>query len=544
MSKSYSVKEVVKEIATTIKQKVADYEVGLVALRKKELEHKHGKLAKSELCVICAGPEFKCDCALQKSEALAKKTPPDISEKTMHKLKDEYGHDEKGKEKAYGTAWSIEDRLKKEQMAPRYAEEIGIVGPHTKAKAAHGDGPHDQRPAMHQADMGAINSRNDKKPAIGMKKSAMASSSASAINPPKARPATPVAAVNHEMSSFQSISSKPPISSMGRNKAAASGSIMGKAESPVGNRPQWMSRSLDDQDDKPLKVPKPGTVPGADPVKIPEGTKPRNKSNKKLDKDEMGGMPSPMMMSEGCPECGGVGSHPKTCSTALKNPKTVKKMEIKTTPTTDVPDKGSGGETKKIGNKLKKSGIPEVQGVAGKQPVGQDGGGANKAPRALADVKGMAAAPKWGDTGLPELKAQLAKVKGGVSWLKSTHTAAHRVHPAQAAPKSQRFHGALPLQRSEMLGNGSPSGHGPPVKIWDKEGDKPSKKPDLKALSPRPDKKKLLTKAEMGSCAMCKKEEHAGKCMKSEVPAPTEGLSAMNHNRTMLRLKSQSIRKK
>src|ERR1700690_267291 len=492
MSKSYSVKEVVKEIATTIKQKVADYEVGLVALRKKELEHKHGKLAKSELCVICAGPEFKCDCALQKSEALAKKTPPDISEKTMHKLKDEYGHDEKGKEKAYATAWSIEDKLKKEQMAPRYAEEIGIVGPHTKAKPAHGDGPHDQRPYMHQAMMGAINSRNDKKPAIGMKKSAMASSSASALNPPAARPATPVGMANKELSGFQSIASKPSISSMGRSKASASGSIMGKAE--------------------------------------------KKADKKDLEKDDgMGGMPSPMMMSEKCEGCGLAKALCK-CS--------MEKMEIKTTPTTDIPDKGSGGETKKIGNKLKKSGIPEVQGVAGKQPTGQDGGGANKAPRALADVKGMAAAPKWGDTGLPELKAQLAKVKGGVSWLKSTHTAAHRVHPAQAAPKSQRFHGALPLQRSEMLGNGSPSGHGPPVKIWDKEGDKPSKKPDLKALAPRPDKKKLLTKAEMGSCAMCKKEEHAGKCMKSEVPAPTEGLSAMNHNRTMLRLKSQSIRKK
>jgi hypothetical protein len=40
-------------------------------------------------------------------EELDKVTPPDVSEKIVHKLKDEYGHDKEGKEKAFATAWKI-----------------------------------------------------------------------------------------------------------------------------------------------------------------------------------------------------------------------------------------------------------------------------------------------------------------------------------------------------------------------------------------------------------------------------------------------------
>src|ERR1022692_1930534 len=188
MSKdTFTVEEVRQQIAATIKEHIAEYETSLVALRKKELEHKHGKLAKSELCPMCATPDVNGVCAcLKKSE------------------------------------------LNKDQMSANYAKDVGITGPHTKAKASYGDGPHDQRPAMHMGAYGQMNPRiKDNTPKVKDKldKSAMASSSASALSPPKARVATPVAAANHEMGGFKSIASKPPISSMGRAKASASGSI-------------------------------------------------------------------------------------------------------------------------------------------------------------------------------------------------------------------------------------------------------------------------------------------------------------------------------
>lgn len=50
-------------------------------------------------------------------EKLDKVTPPDVSEKTMYKLKDEYGHDKAGKAKAFATAWKIHDEKVKKHAA-------------------------------------------------------------------------------------------------------------------------------------------------------------------------------------------------------------------------------------------------------------------------------------------------------------------------------------------------------------------------------------------------------------------------------------------
>ena len=55
------------------------------------------------------------DEGLLTKSLLVKKTPPDVSEDLMHKLKDQYGHDEKGKEKAYATAWKIHNAKKAEE---------------------------------------------------------------------------------------------------------------------------------------------------------------------------------------------------------------------------------------------------------------------------------------------------------------------------------------------------------------------------------------------------------------------------------------------
>ncbi len=80
--------------------------------------------------------------------------------------------------------------------------------------------------------------------------------------------------------------------------------------------------------------------------------------------------------------------------------------------------------------------------------------------------------------------------------------------PAAAAPAA-RFHGALPLQRSEP------------------DAKKPAKAKKAFALD---------------KCAMCRKAEHTGMC-KAEMAPPTEGLSSINHNRRMLSIKPGSPRR-
>ena len=82
--------------------------------------------------------------------------------------------------------------------------------------------------------------------------------------------------------------------------------------------------------------------------------------------------------------------------------------------------------------------------------------------------------------------------------------------PAAAPVRSQRFHGALPLQRSE---------------------EDPGAKKKSKAKAPFGEDK----------CLNCRKGEHSGMC-KEEMPAPTEGLSSMNHNRNMLSVASTKVR--
>jgi len=54
---------------------------------------------------------------------MAKKTPPDVSEKVVHELKDEYGHDEEGKRRAFATAWKIHnEKLGKAEYGGDYHE--------------------------------------------------------------------------------------------------------------------------------------------------------------------------------------------------------------------------------------------------------------------------------------------------------------------------------------------------------------------------------------------------------------------------------------
>lgn len=76
---------------------------------KKGGAHDHG----NEVCDECWHTLYDEKNSGNKVEA---KTPPHVSEKTMHKLKKEYPGKE-GKKKAYATAWSIEKKLKNKKKS-------------------------------------------------------------------------------------------------------------------------------------------------------------------------------------------------------------------------------------------------------------------------------------------------------------------------------------------------------------------------------------------------------------------------------------------
>ena len=61
--------------------------------------------------------DFKDNKPKTLTPPLKKVTPPG-EEKLVHKLKDEYGHDKAGKEKAYATAWSIHNKMNKAALNP------------------------------------------------------------------------------------------------------------------------------------------------------------------------------------------------------------------------------------------------------------------------------------------------------------------------------------------------------------------------------------------------------------------------------------------
>jgi hypothetical protein len=73
---------------------------------------------------------------------LSKETPPD-GEKVVRKLKDEYGSDKKGKEKAYATAWSIHNKSIKDKKKGDKVEkrEISTVENARQAVGISGSGP-------------------------------------------------------------------------------------------------------------------------------------------------------------------------------------------------------------------------------------------------------------------------------------------------------------------------------------------------------------------------------------------------------------------
>jgi hypothetical protein len=144
-------------------------------------------------------------------------------------------------------------------------------------------------------------------------------------------------------------------------------------------------------------------------------------------------------------------------------------------------------------------------------------------PNVAAARAKVGANPATGMGGSPASQLAADKRAGGVGFLNNLISRFRRPAaapvaaapaasaPAAAAPatapvRSQRFHGAMPLQRSE------------------------------------PDAKKPKGVFGDDKCLNCKKSEHSGMC-KEEMPAPDEGMSSINHNRNMLRVGSTKARR-
>jgi hypothetical protein len=409
--------------------------------------------------------------------SLSKKAPPG-EEKLVHKLKDEYGHDKEGKEKAFATAWAVKN---------------GTVNHKSETSMAKG---------------GTTPHLDEVKPGLAK---GMPSSSASALAPKPPAPVTSVAQANKEMGGFKSLAASPthmpgkggpsltpgagrkPLASMGRASHAVAGEIpnaksenQGSARSPYGT----------------------GAAGHATQTNMPSSLKANMAGVAKSDKDPE----TKTTVGRGLDDKALPGTKP---------PKPGKKIEAE----------GSGGLIK--GNPLRKDAEISPKKVGGQQPVGQGGGDAMK-PVTTAVKAGVGTAP-----GLPKVGGQRplasatdspalqhfgrgavdvnlegarhrplataasspgaqhfgrgavdvdvsdlnggapAPVRGGVAFIRAAHA------KARSAPvQSQRFHGALPLQRAEL----------PPT-----------------APAAVPKKYPTLGKG-AEHCALCKGAEHPGAC--------------------------------
>jgi len=455
--------EVAKQLAGALKEKLVKFENDVQELKAREGSTKTRKLEKHELCPICGGPDINavCDC-LKKNElqknalmgygpgspgagtpsstgmgsmggggtqpmglsefskmelckdcgmdhapyephkmkkdaagmsdvgSLSKKAPPG-EEKLVHKLKDEYGHDEEGKRKAFATAWAI-----KNKTVEHKAEE-------------------------------------------SMEKHQMASSSAAALAPPAAKPATPVGQANKEMGGFTSLASNPIHSaSMG-----GGGMKTPAAMSPKAPRPHIPSMGRPAGTGFSVKMggveggrggSVAGTIPNAK-SEIGSSGGPGHASDKSYPsaiKENLGATAKAEMSTKYAAKVGvtdhrnkakaayGDGPHDQrpgmhqahmgVMNSASPEPPKVRKDEKemkrvvaapeKAAPETKMPESGksvdakkpgSGGEIKK-GKALRKDAMSpsyakkvgmDIKGVGGKQPVGQGGGDAKPSMPAM-----------------------------------------------------------------------------------------------------------------------------------------------------------------
>ncbi len=110
-TKPKDAREVVKALGTALRE---DLEKRKKLLKNEKFTPQEAALAVKQAVRDRITDYLEKLVELQKKEGegsdLSKVTPPDVDEKLIHKLKDQYGHDKEGKAKAYATAWKISNQ--------------------------------------------------------------------------------------------------------------------------------------------------------------------------------------------------------------------------------------------------------------------------------------------------------------------------------------------------------------------------------------------------------------------------------------------------
>lgn len=569
---NYTLPEVAAKIKDVLQEKLAKFEVDVLEMRTRELTPKEGKLAKHELCPLCGGPDRNGICACLTKNAVQGYSPSTpgsampsagpqsggtqpmaMAETAFDKFKAAKqlkknalckmcGYEHVGDEHVKGRKMNKGETLSKEQISPSYAAKVGITGPHTRAKANYGDGPHDQRPAAHMGEYGKLNPR-DMTPAVkgkfeksgttphldevkpGLEKAAMPSSSAAALAPAAPKPATPVAHANQEMGGFKSLAhsptampggagtmARPPapgrrtISSMGRGSAAAAGTL-GKSENQGSARSPYGTGGAGHASQK--------NMPSALKANMASVAKGEDKS-------------IPMSTSA-----------PAATVSGAKMPKAGKSVDTK--------KPGSGGEIK--GNPLRKDGLAETKRVSGMQPVGQGGGDAHKTAATAGvagQIKGTALpGPSGKKPGLPSVDVDVSEFdKGKANNALKAAGNAEVGRLAQAAAPKQLLHPAVAAQRqaagqlnvnstSDLKADRKAGGVGFLNALIQKFRPTPAINTNINPDG-SPNRTPIKSQRFHGALPLQRDEKPT---VKTEVPAPAEGLSSANHNRTMLKIK-------
>ena len=327
-----------QKFAKDLRETLIKAETNIREMRAREASTKTKKLEKHELCPLCGGPDVngRCKCI----EGLQKNAQAGYGP----------GGEDLGAQGGGGMPMGMSE------------------APMKKCGPGCSGGKHMDKCDLSEVTRGKDLSKSGTTPHLDEAKPAkdlskhMASSSAGALAPPKPRPATPVAAVNHELGGFQSLAHSPTA----MPSAAGPGLASGGARKPLAH----MGRGGVSNSATSGMIPNAKAEKNYGSARSPYGTGgPGHASQKNMPSNLKANM-APTAKGE-LPV---VNAEPEKAVKGAKAPKAGADKTAK--------KQGSGGEIKK-GTKLQKDGAamtkaPPGKGVPGKQPVGQGGGDAHK----------------------------------------------------------------------------------------------------------------------------------------------------------------------
>lgn len=559
-----------QKFATDLKAMLQKTETQIREMRAREVSTKERKLEKHELCPLCGGPDVngrcKCIAALQKNA--------------------DAGYGPGAEDGGAGGGGGGEP------MGMSEMKKDDTVGALAKCGSCGGVGKH-----MDKCDLSEVTKGKD------LSKAALTSHAQSSMGAPAPKPATPVGQVNHEMGGFKSLTgahpavggggggiaglpaTRKPVHAMGRPTMSVSGSIPNaKAEMGAGDKryggpghasQKNMPSALKENMAPTAKAEIPATKvapeaavkgakapkPGKDATPAKQGSGGEIKKGAKLSKAMPAPAPGKAPAGKGVggkqPVGQGGGDAHKVAAPAKGGaPAPAPKpglAKLKAAGTAEV------GRQKGVANVQRLKGdLANVQAQKDKAAgmdlhslaAGAKAGAAKPAAKPplpsvdvdVSDLAGPTSMSKLGPAGAPagnpgalkaatrpgtvnDVRGQMNdaanlaadKKAGGVGFLRGLFSMFHQPKQSLAqagalAPKwqqqgqltSQRFNGARPLQRSEK--------------------------------APMDMKKAALS--------LTKKDLENDGFGKEEMPAPTEGLSSINHNRRMLSVKPGSPRRK